>query len=512
MGRVSAPFGVTGWIKVGVLAFFVVAAPLSGRGEVANLRPFVDGVLSAAPPLAFALALSPVLFSYLGWNATVFVASEIHDPGRNVPRSLFIGLGLCIALYLALNLAYLYAAPVTQLAGAANAGELAASVILGPHGGGFVAAFVLISILGTLNATILNQMKSLSGAEFLYVATDGSRLTTFASGHVDVPSGQSFDEGTEHRIGPLVRMNGEEFRGQRLTFRGTSPNAGGVVYIFYPESLLNEAIADAVRPSFLGLLFGLVAVGLTFGIGQRLVGRIRDLEKRTRQIAAGDFAPMPLPRAKDELRDLIVSVNEMADRLAKLHQAVERTERLRLTAQLAGGLAHQLRNGVTGAKLAVQVYLADHTDEDTEALEVTLRQLSLMEANLRRFIDLGRPGEGKREECSLSATLTDVVELHRPRCKHAGIELLWEPPPEELRIDGDRGQLAPGLLADVNVIDYDALRLSSPRMVFDLPASGRRLVQHAEGYVATLKCGEPIFEGGEPTGALPGKLLRGARA
>jgi APA family basic amino acid/polyamine antiporter len=146
---------VTGWIKVGVLAFFVVAAPLSGRGEVANLRPFVDGLFSAAPPLAFALALSPVLFSYLGWNATVFVASEIRDPGRNVPRSLFVGLGLCIVLYLALNLAYLYAAPVGTLAGAPNAGELAAEAIVGPRGGGFVAAFVLISILGTLNATIL---------------------------------------------------------------------------------------------------------------------------------------------------------------------------------------------------------------------------------------------------------------------------------------------------------------------------------------------------------------------
>jgi APA family basic amino acid/polyamine antiporter len=146
---------VTGWIKVGVLAFFVIAAPLTGRGDAANLRPLTDGIFDAAPPLAFALALSPVLFSYLGWNATVFVASEIHDPGRNVPRSLFIGLGLCIALYLALNLVYLYAAPPAALAGTPNAGELAAAVIVGPRGGGFVAAFVLISILGTLSATIL---------------------------------------------------------------------------------------------------------------------------------------------------------------------------------------------------------------------------------------------------------------------------------------------------------------------------------------------------------------------
>ena len=146
---------LTGWIKVGVLAFFVVVAPLTGHGDFANLQPLVAGVLDAAPPLAFALALSPVLFSYLGWNASVYVASEIRDPARNVPRSLFVGLGLCIALYLALNVAYLYAAPVATLSGAANAGQLAAEVIVGPRGAGFISAFVLISILGTLNATIL---------------------------------------------------------------------------------------------------------------------------------------------------------------------------------------------------------------------------------------------------------------------------------------------------------------------------------------------------------------------
>jgi signal transduction histidine kinase len=131
----------------------------------------------------------------------------------------------------------------------------------------------------------------------------------------------------------------------------------------------------------------------------------------------------------------------MTERLAGLQRAVQTTERLRLTGQLAGGLAHQLRNSVTGAKLALQVYLADHTDGDTEALSVTLRQLSLMEANLRRFIDLGRPGEGRHESSSLAAILTEVVDLHRPRCKHGSIELRWEPPADDVHVDGDAGQL-----------------------------------------------------------------------
>ncbi len=73
----------------------------------------------------------------------------------------------------------------------------------------------------------------------------------------------------------------------------------------------------------------------------------------------------------------------------------------------------------------------------------------------------------------------------------------------------DRGLLAPGLKADVNLIDLDALSMDAPRMVFDLPASGRRLIQKARGYRMTIVDGVPIFEDGEPTGALPGHLIRG---
>ncbi|GAP35779.1 N-acyl-D-amino-acid deacylase family protein [Piscinibacter sakaiensis] len=76
----------------------------------------------------------------------------------------------------------------------------------------------------------------------------------------------------------------------------------------------------------------------------------------------------------------------------------------------------------------------------------------------------------------------------------------------------DRGRLAPGCLADVNIIDYGRLRLPPPKVAFDLPAGGRRLVQGAEGYVATLKRGQVIMQGGEPTGALPGTLVRGPQA
>ena len=73
----------------------------------------------------------------------------------------------------------------------------------------------------------------------------------------------------------------------------------------------------------------------------------------------------------------------------------------------------------------------------------------------------------------------------------------------------DRGTLRPGLKADVNVIDFDRLRLYAPEMTYDLPAAGRRLMQRVEGYAATVVSGEVTLENDQPTGALPGKLIRG---
>ena len=76
----------------------------------------------------------------------------------------------------------------------------------------------------------------------------------------------------------------------------------------------------------------------------------------------------------------------------------------------------------------------------------------------------------------------------------------------------DRGVLGPGMKADVNVVDFDRLHIHSPEMVYDLPAQGRRLVQKIDGYKYTVKSGEVTFEDGEPTGALPGALVRGPQS
>ncbi|MDE1172226.1 MAG: amidohydrolase family protein [Parvibaculaceae bacterium] len=76
----------------------------------------------------------------------------------------------------------------------------------------------------------------------------------------------------------------------------------------------------------------------------------------------------------------------------------------------------------------------------------------------------------------------------------------------------DRGTIAPGMKADLNVIDFGRLAVEAPHMAFDLPAGGKRLLQGARGYTATVVSGVTVYRDGEATGALPGRLVRGPQA
>ncbi len=165
--RLGARFNnLTSVMKIAAIAAFVCLGPLLGEGSFAPWLAGVGAGTEAAGPAAavgagggpwlrFGQALSPVLFSYLGWNASVFVASEIRDPRRNVPRSLFLGLALCTLLYLAINTVYLYALSPAEMAASRDTGEAAARALFGAAGGQLVAGFVLVSVLGTLNAQVL---------------------------------------------------------------------------------------------------------------------------------------------------------------------------------------------------------------------------------------------------------------------------------------------------------------------------------------------------------------------
>jgi APA family basic amino acid/polyamine antiporter len=134
------------------LTLFVALGFAIGRGDGANLVAGADG--PAATGLL--LALVPVMFTYSGWNAASYVAEEVRDPGRNVPRALALGTGAVIVIYVALNALYLYAMPIGDLASVQGGLIDRASERLFSFGlADAVALFTIVSITASISAMVL---------------------------------------------------------------------------------------------------------------------------------------------------------------------------------------------------------------------------------------------------------------------------------------------------------------------------------------------------------------------
>ena len=136
-------------LKVSALLIFIALGLTVGAGSSANL------VQGAAPVGAGAwlLALIPVMFTYSGWNAAAYVAEEIHEPGRNVPRALALGTLSVVAIYFLLNLLFLYVLPVNELAQVKGSVlDVVADRLLGVRAGDVMGIVSIISIAASISA------------------------------------------------------------------------------------------------------------------------------------------------------------------------------------------------------------------------------------------------------------------------------------------------------------------------------------------------------------------------
>lgn len=309
-------------------------------------------------------------------------------------------------------------------------------------------AGVLGDVPFPLTSSVLQQVKGLSGTEVVVIAPDGRCLSTLPTVPGSLLAAVPLEEnGKPFRLSDPVLIGDETFLLSGVHLQSSQGEKAGLLILLYPYSRWQFALQEAVRPVlFIGAAGGVVAVGLAILIAARLSSRVRDLRRRTRQIAAGDFSPMPLPLWNDELRDLAADVNDMAAQLAQLRDTVQRTERLRVLGQLGGGLAHQLRNGIAGARLAVQVHLREHPDLDAEPLQVALRQLDLVESSLHRFLDLGRPESELRQVLSLPQLIEESVQLLGPQARHHQVTILWRRPEGHGQVVGNPESLGHLLL------------------------------------------------------------------
>ncbi len=138
-------------IKLALIVTLIVAGFAIGTPQAISFAP-VSGDFATITGGTFAFSLVYVMFSYSGWNAATYIAGEVRDPGRNLPRSIFWALFIVITLYVLLNAVFLYVTPMSSLAGQIDVALVAGQAIFGDIGGRIVGALICIGLVSTISA------------------------------------------------------------------------------------------------------------------------------------------------------------------------------------------------------------------------------------------------------------------------------------------------------------------------------------------------------------------------
>jgi signal transduction histidine kinase len=299
----------------------------------------------------------------------------------------------------------------------------------------------------TYTDAILEKMSGLSGAEFLALDRDGRPVaTTLDCADEIAQSAKSAPViSSESSMTQLPRVNTE--LGACFAARVTAERAGTVatLLLLYPEASWKEARWTAIWPPLLvGSGTVVVMACISAWLADRISRRINGVRVLLEEVAAGRFPDKPTDGSSeverlDEIDDLIASASSLSEQLKELQHTIQHTERVRLLAQLAGGLAHQLRNAVTGARMAVQLhqkrclFSSDVATSDAEVksddtLNVALHQLSLTEEQIRGLLSLSRREVEPVQSAKLSDAIREVERLISVQCEHFRVILLVDVP------------------------------------------------------------------------------------
>jgi len=154
VGRTAKVQNVLTSTKLIVIAGFVAIGFIAGSGSWTHFSEPAVRTSAASLPTQFIVSLLYVMVGYSGWNAATYVAEELRRPERTLPAALGAGTALVAALYLGLNLIFIYSTPLESMKGVIAIGSLAASNLFGPHVAGAFSALMAISLVSTVNAMV----------------------------------------------------------------------------------------------------------------------------------------------------------------------------------------------------------------------------------------------------------------------------------------------------------------------------------------------------------------------
>ncbi len=345
-----------------------------------------------------------------------------------------------------------------------------------------------------LTPPVLAQARRLSGTEFMAVDSRG-RVTAVSNPQLGIapPAGEP-RPWQELELGEPVQVGGQRyFHGVVLLGARPGSTAPESLHLLLPEQQFAEARRQAFYPPLYVAAAAIpLVVLLAWVIAARWSRPIAQLRGQVEEISQGRFVTLPPPERDDELRDLTAAINRMSRMLAEYEREVRASERLRTLGQLGGGIAHQMRNAVTGCRMALDLHLRQcsavgSSESARETLDVAGQQLERMERYLQRFLALGRRSTPKLRPIDLRDVVAGVLPLVRPVAAHRGVEIEERLPAERVGIEADSSELEQ-LLINLLLNGLEAAAVPEQgrarpcvRVAAESTAAGARLVVEDNG-------------------------------
>jgi signal transduction histidine kinase len=292
---------------------------------------------------------------------------------------------------------------------------------------------------------VLDTLRQLTGSHFVVwdTARSAPGLTTLPTEAVDAGRLSALVDGG----GGTATVAGASMHVGRARSTGVRPET---VLVLTPVRGIWATTVESAWPVLavgVATLAVLVPLGLT--ATTRLSHQITTIERHVARIAGGDFGATLVaveggPQAAAEVERLARGVDSLSTTLAALRSSLVAGERQRLLGQLAAGFAHELRNAITGARLAIDLHrrrchatcapdatrtalhgdaAAATTSSDDDSLAVAIHQLDIVTAEIRGLLALGRPDTSAPVAVDVAALVARVGDLVGPRCGHAGVRL-----------------------------------------------------------------------------------------
>ncbi|MCA9137614.1 MAG: HAMP domain-containing histidine kinase [Planctomycetales bacterium] len=286
-----------------------------------------------------------------------------------------------------------------------------------------------------LTPPVLESLSKLTGTHWITVAASSEIIATTISSEqtFSMPDALTTRSGRPTGEADLVEpitlmVQSKEYYAfafdRHLVMAGDN-QASRVVVLFAKENVDAVARRAALLPLLTGLSTIAVVTTLLFFVVSRMIGRLRRLETQVHRIAAGRFKSELTDDGCDEIGRLADAINTMALQLSELWRRVNEQQSAKLLHQISGGMAHQLRNTLTGAKLAMELHQGKFKDDPPEEVRVALRQLEIAEDYVGRLLAVGsKDSRGDRPQV-VAECLEDVRSTHEPIARHLRVVANW---------------------------------------------------------------------------------------